>query len=134
MAKHDIQQRQEEHSGQEVVGKGRRTGGTGRKRRRDYRSLREGLKTILPLEVDSEQMAEELNRLGVDPTFSNAISLRLIRKAMEEGNVTAFQAVRDTVGEKPTDKTQMGITQVRGMDLSRLSDQQLAELADQEET
>ena len=117
MAKHDIQQRQ----------------GAGRKSSRSYRSLREGLRTILPLEVDSETVAEELNRLGVDPTFTNAISLRLIRKALEDGNVTAFQAVRDTVGEKPTDKNRLDLSRVGGMDLSRLSDQQLAELADGED-
>ena len=120
MAKHDMQQRQGEKN-VEAVG------------RRHYRSLQEGLKTILPLEVDSQQMADELTKLGVDPTFTNALSLRLIRKAIEDGNVTAFQAVRDTVGEKPTDKTQLGVARVRGMDLSRLTDQQLAELADREE-
>ena len=132
MAKHDTQQQGEQNTHtQSKVGRGK--GAAGAVSRRYYRSLQEGLKTILPLEVDSPQVADELNNLGVDPTFTNAISLRLIRKAMEEGNVTAFQAVRDTVGEKPTDKTQLGVKQVRGMDLSRLTDQQLAELADREE-
>lgn len=131
MAKHDMQQ-QGEQTARTPGRKGSGKGAAGAMSRRHYRSLQEGLKTILPLEVDSPQVADELNNLGVDPTFTNAISLRLIRKAMEEGNVTAFQAVRDTVGEKPADKTQLGVKQVRGMDLSRLTDQQLAELADRE--
>jgi hypothetical protein len=133
MAKHDIGQWQEGQSPQEIKERCSQAGKASGKRRRYYRSLQEGLKAILPLEIDSQQAAQELKELGLEPTFTNAISLRLVRKVLEEGNVTAFQALRDTVGEKPGDKTRIGDKPVEGMDLSRLTDQQLAQLADREE-
>lgn len=133
MAKHDIGQWQEGQIDRAIRERCSRVGRASGQRRRYYRSLQEGLKAILPLEIDSEQAAQELKELGLEPTFTNAISLRLVRKVLEDGNVTAFQALRDTVGEKPGDKNRMEDKPVEGMDLSRLTDQQLAQLADREE-
>ena len=133
MAKHDIGQWQEGQTDRAIRERCSRAGKASGQRRRYYRSLQEGLKAILPLEIDSEQAAQELKELGLEPTFTNAISLSLVRKVLEDGNVTAFQALRDTVGEKPGDKNRMEDKPVEGMDLSRLTDQQLAQLADREE-
>lgn len=57
---------------------------------------------------------EITNKAGEKATTQEAISVSLIKKAMS-GDVRAFEVIRDTIGEKPTDKidatnTNMDIT------------------------
>ena len=46
---------------------------------------------------------EITNKAGEKATTQEAISVSLIKKAMS-GDVRAFEVIRDTIGEKPTDK------------------------------
>lgn len=93
------------------------------------RLFQQALRTLLPLPVDTPETAQRLSALGVEPTFLNAMVLSLMDKAIREQNLTAFQALRDTLGEKPGDKPPEPAKPVQAMDLSRLSDEQLAALA-----
>ena len=72
------------------------------------RKARKAFKNTLEciLELDATPRGKQyLKRLGIDDMTNQAlISAKLIDQATK-GNISAFKEVRDTVGEKPTDKT-----------------------------
>ena len=105
--------------------------------RRD-RMQRDILKKILSLKCDDKEAVAALLTLGLEPDFANAANLAVIRRAVR-GDVEALKYVRDTIGEKPADVTQLNLLDrpVAAQDLSQLSDAELEVLADraeQEET
>ncbi len=63
--------------------------------RRAKKTMREMLEYLLEKEIT--------NNKGEKATTLEAISVRLIKKAMT-GDVRAFEVVRDTIGQKPTEK------------------------------
>lgn len=133
MARHDIRD-WEAHQSQETLRENRAKGGRKtQERNRRYRTFRECMKDILSLEVTDDEIRRELEKMGLDPTFSNAISLSSIKKAANVGDIEAARFARDTVGEKPTEALQMAITDkpIKSLDLSQLSDAELEALADQ---
>ena len=135
MARHDIRD-WEAHQSEDVLKANRSKGGkVNAARNRRYRAFRDCMRDILSLDVTDDQMREKLVELGLDPTFSNAISLSSIQKAATYGDIEAARFARDTVGEKPTEALNLGITgkDVKSLDLSKLSDAELEALADQED-
>lgn len=132
MARHDIRDwtaKQTEETLRAVKSKG---GKVNAERNRRYRTFRECLQAILSLEVSDQDLREELEKMGLDPSYSNAISLAAIRKAAATGDIEAARFTRDTVGEKPTEALQMSFDKpIKAMDLSQLSDAELEALADQ---
>ena len=132
MARHDIRD-WEAHQSEDVLKANRSKGGkVNAERNRRYRTFRECLQTILSLEVSDESLRSELENMGLDPSYSNAISMAAIRKAAATGDIEAARFTRDTVGEKPTEALQMTFDKpVKSMDLSKLSDAELEALADQ---
>lgn len=111
----------------------RRAGLASAESRKKYKTFRECMQTILSLEVSDEALRAELEKMGLDPSYSNAISMAAIRKAAAAGDIEAARFTRDTVGEKPTEALNLGITgkPVKALDLSQLSDEELEALADQ---
>ena len=132
MARHDIRD-WEAHQSEDVLKANRSKGGkVNAERNRRYRTFRECLQTILSLEVSDESLRSELEKRGLDPSYSNAISMAAIRKAAATGDIEAARFTRDTVGEKPTEALQMTFDKpVKSMDLSKLTDEELEALADQ---
>ena len=132
MARHDIRD-WEAHQSEDVLKANRSKGGkVNAERNRRYRTFRECLQAILSLEVSDESLRSELENMGLDPSYSNAISMAAIRKAATTGDIEAARFTRDTVGEKPTEALQMTFDKpVKSMDLSKLSDAELEALADQ---
>ena len=132
MARHDIRD-WEAHQSEDVLKANRSKGGkVNAERNRRYRTFRECLQAILSLEVSDERLRSELENMGLDPSYSNAISMAAIRKAATTGDIEAARFTRDTVGEKPTEALQMTFDKpVKSMDLSKLSDAELEALADQ---
>ena len=132
MARHDIRD-WEAHQSEDVLKANRSKGGkVNAERNRRDRTFRECLQTILSLEVSDESLRSELENMGLDPSYSNAISMAAIRKAAATGDIEAARFTRDTVGEKPTEALQMTFDKpVKSMDLSKLSDAELEALADQ---
>ena len=106
--------------------------------RRGKKKSRSGLKAamqeILTLGAVDQQTAQELERLGLEANCVNAISLAAV-KAAQEGELDAARFVRDTVGEKPSQALDLEVraSNVRALDLSKLSDEQLEMLADRQE-
>ena len=99
--------------------------------RRHHKRLGDLLKTVLALDTDDAAAAEELRKMGLDPTFANAATLAAIRKAVH-GDIEAARYIRDTIGEKPTEAMSVALTEkpVKAMDLSKMSDAELEALAD----
>ena len=53
--------------------------------------------------AERKTLKEELLLLLAQGNTQNKMSLALLKKAMN-GNIRAYEVIRDTVGEKPTDK------------------------------
>ena len=69
--------------------------------KRKRKTIREELEFLLEKKLK--------NNKGKDISTREAISTALIGQAIK-GNVKAFIAIRDTIGEKPTEKTQTELT------------------------
>ena len=77
--------------------------------RRQKRTLKEQMETLLSLPVKDENTKSFIESLGIDPgTIDNAtaITLSIYQEALK-GNTKAYELIRDTLGEKPTDKLQV---------------------------
>lgn len=76
--------------------------------RRKAKTLAEAMKMVAFLGLTDKEMKEELRARGVsDENMTNAVAsaMAVVKKAMS-GDVSAFNAIRDIIGEKPTDRTQ----------------------------
>lgn len=82
---------------EEAKQRGRRGGIASGKARRLKRSIRERLEALLSAKSEEADM-----------DHADAIVLSLVKEATR-GNVQAFIAIRDSVGEKPTDKLNSSI-------------------------
>lgn len=69
--------------------------------KRKRKTIREELEFLLEKKLK--------NNKGEDISTREAISTAMIGQAIK-GNVKAFVAIRDTIGEKPTEKTQTELT------------------------
>ena len=102
--------------------------------RRRRRTLREAAQVLLSAKMafGTEEEAELLKLLGVDtPTNADGLMLVALQKATR-GDVEAMRFVRDTGGELPTAKVEVGGIEdkpIEVLDLSALTDSQLQELA-----
>ena len=78
---------------------------SGEARRRE-RTLKETLEKLLSLPIRDEQTKDFIRALGFnDEELDNktAINVAMYQEALK-GNVKAYELIRDTMGEKPTDK------------------------------
>ena len=77
--------------------------------RRQRKTLKEQLELLLSLPVKDEQTRDYIASLGIDPdTIDNATALTLsMYQEGLKGNTKAFELIRDTIGEKPTDRLQI---------------------------
>lgn len=82
-------------SKQEASERGRKGGIASGAARREKRTLRAALEVLLDRKLTDKGM-----------TGREAVAIALFEKAVA-GDVKAFQELRDTVGEKPVDKTEM---------------------------
>jgi hypothetical protein len=95
------------------------------------KTLRELYRSAMALDVQDPETAEQLESLGLKPTYANAIVLSSLLKA-GRGDIEAARFVRDTIGEKPTETMNLGVsnTPVKALDMTKLSDAELEALAD----
>ena len=73
---------------------------------RRERTLKETLEKLLSLSIKDEATREYIRQLGFnDEELDNktAINVAMYQEALK-GNVKAYELIRDTMGEKPTDK------------------------------
>lgn len=80
------------------------------------------VRQLMELPLKSGEGAEELEALGLDPTWGTEANVAVMNKA-RKGDVTSLRYLRDTMGEEKeeTDTAQP----VAEMDLSRFTDAQL---------
>jgi len=95
------------------------------------KTLRELYRSAMALDVQDPETARQLESLGLKPTYANAIVLSSLLKA-GRGDIEAARFVRDTIGEKPTETMNLGVsnTPVKALDMTKLSDAELEALAD----
>ena len=102
--------------------------------RRKRRSLREATQQILSggLVFGDDDTKGILAMLGIDvPTNADGLALVAMLKA-SRGDVEAMRFVRDTGGELPTAKVEIGGMEdkpIEVIDLSKMTDEELMELA-----
>ena len=74
--------------------------------KRRKRAMREGFELLLALPSKNKQALNQLKAMGVDPedTDNQMVMLAAMFAKACTGDVFAAQFIRDTVGEKPTDK------------------------------
>lgn len=96
-------------SHEEAVRRGRMGGIKSAEVKKRRKTLREAGEILLSLQVKDDQVIDELKNQGIeDEQLTNvmAIMYRNIIAAMN-GDVKAATFIRDTVGEKPSDKLEM---------------------------
>ena len=100
-------------------------------KQRRHRAMREVLKELMTLDVTDDRMRDLLTQLGLQPTNDNAVSLAQILNAVK-GETEAARFVRDTLGEKPTEQYNLGVSgkPIKALDLSGMTDEELEALAD----
>ena len=75
--------------------KGGKASGTARRKKADFRKT---LNALLTAGIDSEEWTPFLESLGLDSTVEAAVNAAMIREALS-GNVKAYIAIRDTLGQ-----------------------------------
>lgn len=90
----------------EEASKGGKASGEARRRER---TLRNTLEKLLSLPIQDESTREFIRQLGFeDEELDNktALNVSMYQEALK-GNTKAFELIRDTIGEKPTDRLQI---------------------------
>ena len=108
-----------------------KAGKAAQEKQRKHRAMREVLKELMTLDVTDDRMHDLLTQLGLQPTNDNAVSLAQILNAVK-GETEAARFVRDTLGEKPTEQYNLGVSgkPIKALDLSGMTDAELEALAD----
>lgn len=75
--------------------KGGKASGAARRRKADFRRT---LNLLLTAEIDSPEWTPILEALGLDSTLESAVNAAMIKEALA-GNVKAYIAIRDTLGQ-----------------------------------
>lgn len=76
--------------------------------RREKKAMKEQIELLLSLPLKDEKAKKQLESLGIDTdNIDNqmAMVISMWQRAIK-GDVQAFNTLRDTVGEKPTDKVE----------------------------
>jgi len=102
--------------------------------KRKKRLMRDVLQEMMRLDVPDEELAAKLRAFGMDETVVNGLMYQVINGGLK-GDVESVRFLRDTLGEKPTEAFNVGLSgkPVKSLDLSGLTDQELEALADGED-
>ena len=88
-------------SKEEAKSRGRKGGKASGAKRRQLKTLADELRGLLQRDV--------VDKKGQKINTQEAISVALIKAALQ-GDVKAFNAIRDTLGQKPTDKVETNVS------------------------
>lgn len=84
------------------------------KNKKRRKALKEQLELILSLPLKDPKAREQIKKLGInldDIDNQIAMNLRLYQEALS-GNVKAYEVIRDTIGEIPTNKIEITETPI----------------------
>lgn len=76
--------------------------------RRKKKIMRDSLKLVMSLKEKDLDFLALMEKYGIPKTdrdWATSVNIKLAEEA-RDGNVSAYLAIRDTLGEKPTDKTE----------------------------
>ena len=88
---------------------GRAGGIASGKVRKQKKLIKDSIEMVLGLDVKSSKMREQLKKLGIEDEDMNnqlALVVAMVQKGLK-GDVQAFNTIRDTVGQKPIDRTEV---------------------------
>ncbi|NCU30372.1 hypothetical protein EOM57_01055 [Candidatus Saccharibacteria bacterium] len=132
VAKNSLNNLKPPTTSEEARERGRKGGIKSGEIRRERKALRQVLDTLLTLPVGFDMQRETLIALGIDEEECNNQTLITVAmiQAAAGGDVKAATWIRDTVGEKPTDKIEANI-QKNPLDdqLAQLSPEEIKALA-----
>lgn len=102
-----------DQSREEAVKNGRKGGIASGEAKRERKAMREQLEMLLSLGVKDAEAKQKLEALGINPDETNNQMALLVAMLGEglNGNVKAFTAIRDTVGEMPILKQDVNVTE-----------------------
>jgi len=83
-------------------------------------------RTLMARDVEAEELGEQLEAMGLPPTYENAVCLAALRKAAG-GDLSAYKLIRDVLEEHPE---QNAAKPILSRELGRLTDEELEQLAD----
>lgn len=86
-----------EQSREEASKNGRKGGEASGKARRAKKSLREALQALLDTTILDE-------KTGIEMTGTEAVAVKLFQRFLQDGDLKAFELIRDTSGQKPVEK------------------------------
>ena len=84
-------------SGEQAAINGQKGGKASAAAQRARRTLRDELKTLLSMPTIDKDTGEQK-----ESTVQEALTVALVKQALK-GNTKAFEIIRDTIGEKPTE-------------------------------
>lgn len=79
----------------DIAKKGGKASGETRRRKADFRKT---MNLLLTSEIDSPEWTPVLESLGLDSTLEAAVNMAMIKEALE-GNVKAYMAIKDVLGQ-----------------------------------
>lgn len=103
--------------------------GAARRRKADFRKT---LNLLLTAEIDSPEWTPMLEALGLDSTLESAINGAIIREALN-GNVKAYIAIRDTLGQTTKSQEDLEEQKIRTDRAKRARDQEVGDIGEENE-
>lgn len=98
----------------EIQRKGGKLSGASRRKRKTFREAAEMLLSMKLTPKEAEELAKKLGVSTKGWTQTEAIVIAQVNQA-RRGNTKAFVALRDTMGEKPTDHVEHTVNGAPGM-------------------
>ena len=88
---------------------GGKASGAARRRKADFRRT---LNVLLTTEINNPEWTPILNALGLDSTLESAVNMAMIKEALA-GNVKAYVAIKDVLGQTSKSDTDLEEQQLR---------------------
>ena len=88
---------------------GGKASGEARRRKADFRRT---LNALLTTEIDSTEWTPILKAMGLDSTLESAVNMAMIKEALA-GNVKAYVAIKDVLGQTSKSDTDLEEQQLR---------------------
>ncbi len=109
MANNENLKRLTPNEAREFGRRGGKASGEARRRKADFRRT---LNLLLTAEIDSPEWTPMLEALGLDSTLESVVNAAMIKEALN-GNVKAYIAIRDTLGQTTKSDTDLEEQQAR---------------------
>lgn len=113
----------------EITSRAGKASGAARRRKADFRKT---LNLLLTTKIDSPEWTPVLEALGLDSTLESAVNAAVIKKALE-GNVQAYIAIRDTLGQTTKSQEDLEEQKIRTDRAKRARDQEVGDTGEENE-